>query len=92
MRRGDLARALAERSRGTGQQLTEGQAQDELDRMVYAIVTSLRRGRCAEMPGVGTMTALVPTDEKPGPSFKPTKRKMPVATSLDRRPGGKSKS
>jgi hypothetical protein len=60
VKRGDLARALAQRSEGTGKQLTEGQAQDELDRMVHGIVTSLRRGRPAEMPGVGTMTASTP--------------------------------
>jgi hypothetical protein len=60
VKRGELARALAQRSEGTGKQLTEGQAQDELDRMVHAIVTSLRRGRPAEMPGVGTMMATTP--------------------------------
>jgi len=66
-----LARALARRSEGTGKQLTEGQAQDELDRMVHGIVTSLRRGRPAEMPGVGTMTATTlgiasaPAEDKP---------------------------
>jgi flavin-dependent dehydrogenase len=70
VKRGDLARALAQRSEGTGKQLTEGQAQDELDRLVHGIVTSLRRGRPAEMPGVGTITAPAPVDEKtsaPGP-------------------------
>ena len=54
---GDLARTLAERT-----DLTEGQAQDELDRMVHRIVTSLRQGRRVEMPGVGTMTAQIAAD------------------------------
>jgi nucleoid DNA-binding protein len=62
VKRGDLARVLAERSRLTGRELTPreltlAQAQDEVDRVVHAIVTRLRQGQRAEMPGVGTMTA-----------------------------------
>jgi hypothetical protein len=68
MKREDLARALAARSRSTGKQLTEGQARDELDRVIHGIVTSLRQGHPAEMPGVGTMTAIVPEGEKAGAS------------------------
>src|ERR1700722_15372713 len=44
MKREDLARVLAERGR-----LSQGEAQDELDRLVHGIVRSLRRGRAAEM-------------------------------------------
>lgn len=55
MKRKDLARALAERSR-----LTQGEAQDQLDRLVHKIVRSLRRGRVAEMPGIGKLTAKLP--------------------------------
>lgn len=52
MKRDDLARALAVRGR-----LTEGEAQDELDRVVHRIVKNLRQGRPAEMPGVGRLIA-----------------------------------
>jgi len=52
VRRQDLARTLAARS-----PLSESQAQDELDRVVHDVITSLRRGLPAEMPGVGQMTA-----------------------------------
>ena len=55
VKRADLARALAQRS-----PLTEGQAQDELDRLVHGIVTRLRQGRPAEMPGVGALLAKTP--------------------------------
>ncbi len=55
IKREDLARALAERSR-----LTQGEAQDELDRLVHGIVRSLRRGRAAEMPGIGRLTPAFP--------------------------------
>jgi hypothetical protein len=85
VKRGDLARALAKRSRATGKQLTEGQARDELDRMVHDIVISLRQGRPAEMPGVGTMTAVAPGDEKAGPAGRHGAKKK-AATP------GKSKS
>ena len=76
VKREDLARALAERSR-----LTQGEAQDELDRLVHGIVRSLRQGRAAEMPGIGTLTAKLPFvaaaaagNPKPG-STKPRKSK-----------------
>jgi len=63
VRREDLARALAERSRKSdGGGLTNGQARDELDRLVHGILTNLRQGRRAEMPGIGPLVAkgLVP--------------------------------
>ena len=67
MKRKDLARALAQRNR-----LTEGEAQDQLDRLVHAIVTRLRQGRAAEMPGVGKLTARLPAARRslavPSPS------------------------
>jgi nucleoid DNA-binding protein len=55
MKRKDLARALAERSR-----LTQGEAQDQLDLLVHKIVRSLRQGRVAEMPGIGKLAAKLP--------------------------------
>jgi nucleoid DNA-binding protein len=55
MKRKDLARALAERNR-----LTQGEAQDQLDRVVHKIVVSLRQGRAAKMPGIGKLTAKLP--------------------------------
>jgi nucleoid DNA-binding protein len=55
MKREDLARALAERKR-----LTQGEAQEELDRMLHAIVRSLRQGQAAEMPGIGRLTVGCP--------------------------------
>jgi nucleoid DNA-binding protein len=60
MKRKDLAHALAERNR-----LTQGEAQDQLDRVVHEIVRSLRQGRVAEMPGIGKLTVKVPA---PAPS------------------------
>jgi nucleoid DNA-binding protein len=50
VKRQDLAKTLAERS-----SLSAGQAQDELDRVVHDVVTSLRQGQPTEMPGVGHM-------------------------------------
>jgi nucleoid DNA-binding protein len=52
LKREDLARTLAERS-----PLSNSQAQDELDRLVHGIVTSLRQGLATEMPGVGLLTS-----------------------------------
>lgn len=51
MNRENLAVALARRGR-----LPQGQAQDEVDRLIHGIVRSLRRGHAAEMPGVGRLT------------------------------------
>jgi len=61
MKREDLTRALAERGR-----LSRGEAQDQLDRLVHRIVRSLRRGRPAEMPGIGRLTARVPSGSNTG--------------------------
>jgi nucleoid DNA-binding protein len=74
MKREDLARVLAERS-----QLTQGEAQDELDRLVHGIVRSLRRGRVAEMPGIGRLTATRPEQRRVGSSPTPgsLKRRNP---------------
>lgn len=55
MKRIDLARALAERNR-----LTQGEAQDQLDRLVQKIVRSLRQGRVAKMPGIGKLKPGLP--------------------------------
>lgn len=82
MKRGDLARALAERSRSAGTALSEGQAQDELDRLVHGIVTGLREGRPVEMPGVGIMTPQVPVDARRAAAAKPgAKKKAAMAAA-----------
>jgi len=52
MKQEELAQALADRGK-----LAPEDARDRLDRLVHAIVTKLRRGRPAEMPGVGRLTA-----------------------------------
>lgn len=66
IKREDLARALAERNL-----LTEGEAQDELDRVVHRIVRSLRRGRAAAMPGIGRLTARIPGPRRMGSGSNP---------------------
>ena len=55
MKRKDLARELAERNL-----LTEGEAEDQLDRLMHKIVRSLRQGRPAKMPGIGKLTPKPP--------------------------------
>jgi hypothetical protein len=71
LKREDLARALAQRG-----PLTEGQAQDELDRVVHRIVTNLRQGRPAKMPGVGALLARTPVVAKiPGGAGRMTSPK-----------------
>jgi nucleoid DNA-binding protein len=70
MKTKDLARALAERNR-----LTQGEAQDQLDRLVHKIVRSLRRGRVAMMPGIGKLTAKLPIPASSRRGATPTRRK-----------------
>ena len=65
----------------TGNQLTEGQARDELDRMIHRIVTGLREGRRMEMPGVGTMTPQIPVDAKRTAVAKPRAKKKAAKTA-----------
>ncbi len=48
MRKQELARRLARRSG-----VTPAEAADELDRVVHRIVSRLRRGERAELPGLG---------------------------------------
>jgi len=75
VKRQDLARTLSERS-----SLSEGQAQDEFDRVVHDVVTSLRQGQPAEMPGVGHMMAK-PMMAKSW-TVKPSAKKPSSKTSL----------
>jgi nucleoid DNA-binding protein len=48
MRKTTLSRRLARESG-----VTKAQAADQLDRMVHQIVTNLRNGRAAALPGLG---------------------------------------
>jgi nucleoid DNA-binding protein len=48
MRKTTLSRRLARESG-----VTKAQAADQLDRVVHQIVTSLRKGRVAALPGLG---------------------------------------
>ncbi|MCC6862318.1 MAG: HU family DNA-binding protein [Bryobacterales bacterium] len=48
MRKPELARRLAKTSR-----VSKAEAADQLDRVVHQIVSSLRRGRRARLPGLG---------------------------------------
>ena len=78
VKRQDLARTLSERS-----SLSEGQAQDEFDRVVHDVVTSLRQGQPAEMPGVGHMMAKSWTVK---PSAKKPSSKTSLRKSAARKP------
>jgi nucleoid DNA-binding protein len=49
MRKPELAKRLARRSG-----LSQAQAADRLDRVVYQILENLRRGQEAPLPGLGT--------------------------------------
>ena len=70
MRKSDLAIRLARDSR-----LSPAQAADHLDRVVHDILTSLKQGKEASLPGLGRFL----TDEKSGLHFekavKPVKAK-----------------
>lgn len=52
MKRQELARQLAER-----RHITRAEACDELDQVVHRILTSLRQGQPAEVPGIGQLKA-----------------------------------
>jgi nucleoid DNA-binding protein len=51
MKKADIARRMARESG-----MTQAQAADLLDRAVHEILSSLRRGRKASLPGLGTFT------------------------------------
>jgi nucleoid DNA-binding protein len=51
MKKPELAKGLALESG-----LTEGEAADRLDRVVHEIVTKLREGKRAALPGLGKFT------------------------------------
>jgi nucleoid DNA-binding protein len=51
MKKADIARRLARESG-----VTRAQAADRLDRVVHHILSSLRQGRAASLPGLGTFT------------------------------------
>ncbi len=52
MKKADLARRLAKR---VG--VSPAEAADQLDRVVNGILTHLREGHSAQLPGLGTFTA-----------------------------------
>ena len=52
MKREELARQLANR-----RHISRAQASDELDQVVHRILTSLRQGEAADVPGVGQLKA-----------------------------------
>jgi nucleoid DNA-binding protein len=51
MKKLDIARRMARQSR-----VTRAQAADQLDRTVHEILSNLRQGRQAALPGLGTFT------------------------------------
>lgn len=51
MKKEEIARRLARESG-----LTQAEAADRLDRVVHGILSNLRRGRKATLPGLGTFT------------------------------------
>ena len=51
MKKADIARRLA---RETG--ITRAEAADQLDRVVHQILSNLKQGRSASLPGLGTFT------------------------------------
>lgn len=52
MKKPDIAKRMA---RETG--MSEAEAADRLDRVVHQILSNLRRGRSAPLPGLGKFTA-----------------------------------
>ena len=51
MQKSDIARQLARRSR-----VTQAEAADRLDRVIHQILSELRRGNEAPLPGLGKFT------------------------------------
>jgi nucleoid DNA-binding protein len=51
MKKQDIANRLARRSG-----VTRAEAADQLDRVVHRILTNLKRGQSAPLPGLGTFT------------------------------------
>jgi nucleoid DNA-binding protein len=52
MKKPDIAKRMARESG-----LSEAEAADRLDRVVHQIISNLRRGRSAPLPGMGKFTA-----------------------------------
>jgi nucleoid DNA-binding protein len=52
MKKPDIAKHMARESG-----VTEAEAADRLDRVVHQILTNLRRGRSAPLPGMGKFTS-----------------------------------
>ena len=69
MKKNDLAARLASKTH-----TTPGVAADQLDQIVHRILRSLRDGKPASLPGLGTFT---PAEHKPGFQFEPQTKKTP---------------
>ncbi len=55
MKREDLARVLADK-----EHVSRAAARDTLDAIIHEILTHLREGQAAEMPGVGRLISPIP--------------------------------
>jgi nucleoid DNA-binding protein len=69
MKKNDLVERLASRTH-----TTPGAAADQLDQIVHRILQSLKDGRPAALPGLGTFT---PANSKPGFRFQAQPKKAP---------------
>jgi nucleoid DNA-binding protein len=67
MKKKEIAERLASKTR-----TSPGAAADQLDQIVHQIIRSLKQGKPAALPGLGTFT---PADGRPGFRFDPLPRK-----------------
>jgi nucleoid DNA-binding protein len=67
MKKNEIAERLAFKTR-----TTPAAAADQLDRIVHRIIQSLKEGKSAALPGLGTFR---PATGRPGFRFKPLARK-----------------
>jgi len=67
MKKNEIAERLASKTR-----TTPGAAADQLDQIVHRIIRSLKEGKPAALPGLGTFK---PADGRPGFRFEPLARK-----------------
>jgi len=61
MKSNEIARALARR-----RHISHAEAKDKVDELVHRILTSLRDGRPAVVPGVGDLVRVSPQRQPPG--------------------------
>ena len=87
MKRDELARALSDK-----EHVTRAAARDTLDAIIHEILTQLREGQAAEMPGVGQLISQnrnVETNSREKPSREKTGEKD-GAKPLPKRPTQKA--